>query len=71
MLSLLINNDDIYNFFSFLLLFFVINFRPGKENLDSSYRMALQAGRHGADCTKLFITCPKGSSLLDQYIDEL
>ncbi|KAI8123497.1 hypothetical protein CVS40_5825 [Lucilia cuprina] len=44
---------------------------PGKENLDNSYRMALQAGRHGADCIKLFNSCPKGSSLLDQYIDEL
>ncbi|XP_075163175.1 uncharacterized protein LOC142235802 [Haematobia irritans] len=44
---------------------------PGHENLDKSYVMAQQAGRYGVDCQKLYYLCPKGQSLLDQYVNEV
>ncbi|XP_061391768.1 uncharacterized protein LOC133327222 [Musca vetustissima] len=44
---------------------------PGHEHLDKSYHMALQAGRYGVDCLQMYNLCPKGSSILDQFITDV
>ncbi|TMW49138.1 hypothetical protein DOY81_005793, partial [Sarcophaga bullata] len=41
---------------------------PGKGDVDAVYGQAYDMGRAGADCFRFFKQCPKGFSLLDQYL---
>ncbi|XP_037893724.1 uncharacterized protein LOC119640018 [Glossina fuscipes] len=43
---------------------------PGKENLNKSYRQAVEFGQLGVDCVKYYAKCPPGDNFLDHLIHD-
>ncbi|XP_037948404.1 uncharacterized protein LOC119679887 [Teleopsis dalmanni] len=43
---------------------------PGKQQLNSIYTAASEAGKLGADCVKLYADCPSGANILDGFLHD-